>query len=162
VRTEKLTRHVAVRSLCSPEDAYHSSSERPCFPAFSIPEEPSGGTQHTKKSRGHSGSPPLVLSSQSADTTLDTMVSWSLTNHWMQILTNCLQDCLVRLLLVVVACISVLYNLFATSQCYVVASRRQHQKLPHQLQSSRAFFTFFYTSNHEHVLRPHRIAPVEH
>jgi hypothetical protein len=75
------TRHVVVRSLCSVEDA---PSERSCSPVISIPEDPSASTQVTKKTRGHRGSPPHVISCQGTDTTFDMVVSWSLTGHWTQ------------------------------------------------------------------------------
>ena len=104
------TRRVAVRSLFSPEDA---ASERSCFPVFSISEDPSASAQVTKKIRGHGGSPPHVLSCQGKD---DAMVSWSLTDHWMQKTHQLLP----RLRCLSLTCrrrLCVCYHLFATSNC---------------------------------------------
>ena len=96
------TRRIAARSLFGPEDA---PSECSCFLIFSISEDPSASVQVMEKIRGHSGSPPHVLSCQGAGKD-DVMVSLSLLTAGCKI-TNCFQGCVAYLLLVGVACVSV-------------------------------------------------------
>jgi hypothetical protein len=145
---------VAVKSICSPEDVYRLPSECPCIPVSGIL-EPSASTQITKKSRGHGGSTPHVVSCQGTETTFDTTVSWFLVDQTMQRLTNCFKDLFDQSLLVVAACVFVLYRLFATLHRQVVASHCHH--LPHQLQSSLSRFH----NRHEYVFSASYIAPIQ-